>query len=318
MRDCDLINVFADFIRYGKRRAERTITGYRSDLEQFVDFLISESLTGQGKYAAHFSEKNQQPHKTDQSSVLPNVDSDKVQVFMEYLRNKNYSRASIRRKLATLICFYNFLYSRHSLDFNPIVGVEAPRIEKHKPNVLTEEQIHRLLHLPDIINWLGARDRITLELLCNTGIRVSELVNLNIDDVDFDKQSLRITSGSGKQRQLKLPLTTIETISHYLQLIQKQIGFHEKSGRTALFINKFGKRLDARSADRRIEKCILQAGLDKSITPFDLRHSFAQKLISHGVSDTQLCQLLGFESVCAARSYVESLKSKNSQMQNAF
>lgn len=318
MRDCDLINAFADFIRYGKRRAERTITNYRSDLEQFVDFLISEGFTAQGKYAAYFPEENQQPYKTDQSSVLPNVDSDKVRAFIKYLRNKNYSQASIRRKLATLICFYNFLYSHYRLDFNPTVGVEAPRIKKHKPDVLTEEQIHRLLHLPDIVNWLGARDRIMLELLCNTGIRVSELVNLDIDDVDFDKQSLQITSGSGKQRQLKLPLTTIETIRHYLQLIRKQTGFHEKSGRTALFINKFGKRLDTRSADRRIEKYILQAGFDKSITPFDLRHSFAQKLISHGVSDTQLCQLLGFESVCATRSYAELLKSESSQLQNAF
>ncbi|MCX5633804.1 MAG: tyrosine-type recombinase/integrase [Phycisphaerae bacterium] len=318
MRDCDLINVFADFIRYGKRRAERTITSYRSDLEQFVDFLISESLTGQGEHAAYFSEKIQQPHKTDQSSVLPNVDSDKVRAFMKYLRNKNYSQASTRRKLATLICFYNFLCSHHRLDFNPIVGVEVPRVEKRKPGILTEEQIHKLPHLPDIINWLGARDKAMLELLCNTGIRVSELVNLDIDDVDFDKQSLRVTSGSGKQRQLNLPLTAIETIRHYLQLVQKQIGSQEKSDRTALFINKFGKRLDTRSADRRIEKYILQAGFDKSVTPFDLRHSFAQKLISNGASDTQLCQLLGFESVCTARSYAELLKSENSQLQNAF
>jgi site-specific recombinase XerD len=237
---------------------------------------------------------------------------------MNYLQNKNYGQASVRRKLAALICFYDFLCSQHRLDFNPTAGVETPKVEKHRPQILAEEQIQRILHLPDTINWLGARDRAILELICNTGIRVSELINLDIDDADFARRLLRVTSGNEKQRELELPPTTIETIRHYLQLRQKQIGPYEKSGKTALFANKFGERLDVRSTDRRIEKYILQAGLGKSIRPYDLRHSFARKLIEQGADAGQLCQLLGFDSVCAARLYVESLKSENLELQNTF
>jgi integrase/recombinase XerD len=228
---------------------------------------------------------------------------------MNYLQNKNYSQASIRRKQAAIICFYDFLYSQHWSDVNPTIGVEAPRVEKRRPEILTDEQIWKLLHLPEPANWLGARDRAMLELLCNTGIRVSELVSLDIENIDFGIQLLQVTSGSGKQRRLKLLSTTIETIRHYLQLRQRKIGFYEKTGRTALFANKFGRRLDTRSADRRIKKYILQAGLNKSITPYDLRHSFAQRLMANGANAMQLCQLLGFESVSAARLYAESLKA---------
>lgn len=221
-------------------------------------------------------------------------------------------------KLATLICFYNFLHLQHLLDASPTIGINTPKLGKHRPKILTEEQIRKLLYLPDTINWLGARDRAMLELLCHTGIRISELIRLDVEDVDFDRQLLRVTSGSGKQRLLKLPPTPIETTRHYLQLIQKQTGSCEKSGKTALFINKFGRRLDIRSADRRIEKYILQAGMDKSTTPYDLRHSFARKLMEQGADAAQLCRLLGFESVSAAQLYAESLKSENLELQKTL
>ena len=162
MRDCDLINEFVDFIRHGKHRAERTITSYRSDLEQFVGFLVSESLTGREEYVS-LPKASQQPREPDHGSVLQNVNPNKVRAFMSYLQKKDYRQASIRRKLATLICFYDFLYSQHRLDFNPTTGVEPPKVEKNKPKILTEEQIAKLLHLPDINNWLGARDRAMLE-----------------------------------------------------------------------------------------------------------------------------------------------------------
>jgi len=317
MRDCDLISEFADFIRHNKRRAERTITSYRSDLEQFVGFLVSESLTGGEEYVS-LSEGSQQPREPDQGSALQNVNPDKVRAFMSYLQKKDYRQASMRRKLATLICFYDFLYSQHRLDFNPTAGVEPPKVAKNKPRILTEEQIWKLLHLPDINNWLGARDKAMLELLCDSGIRVSELVNLDMNNVDLDRQLLLVTSRSGRQRQLELPLTTIEAIRYYLQSRQRQIGSYEKSGRIALFVNKFGRRIDTRSTDRRIEKYILQAGLNKSITPYDLRHSFARKLIANGTDANKLCRLLGFESVPAAQLYAESLKSESLETQKTF
>jgi len=296
MRNCDLINAFVDFIRDIKHRAQRTIINYRSDLEQFVSFLTSG--------------ENRQPGELEQASVLQNVSTDKIRAFMNYLQNKNYSQASIRRKQATLICFYNFLHSQHRSAFNPAIGVKVPKVEKRKPQILTEEQLWKLLYLPEPADWLGARDRAMLELLCNTGIRVSELVNLDVENIDFQRQMLRVISGSGKQRQLELPLSAIEAIRHYLLLRQKQIGFYKKSAGTALFINKFGGRLDTRSADRRIKKYILQVGLNKSITPYDLRHSFAQKLIEQGSDAGRLCRLLGFESVCTAQLYAESLKTE--------
>jgi site-specific recombinase XerD len=254
------------------------------------------------------SRQNANPAENQQESLLTGADTEKIKSFISYLQKEKYSQASIRRKLATLICFYNFLISQRWGNYNPTTGIKPPKVNRHKPKILTEEQIWQLLHLPNLENWVGARDRAMLELLCSTGIRVSELIKLDINDVDLVNLLLKITSPSGKKRFVNFTGPTDQVLNYYLKLRRRKTDFANKNSQNPLFVNKFGKRFDARSADRRIEKYISLAGLDKSITPYDFRHSLAQKLLRQGAKVKELHQLLGFESNSATQLYVESLK----------
>ena len=306
MRDCDLINEFVQFISYGKNRALRTIENYRLDLEQFMAFLNHKTGTvkAEGVCAAQ-----QQSNEAEASSAsfLTNVNTRKVTSFVSYLRKTNYSYASIRRKLATLICFYKFLNSQHWLNYNPMTDVKLPKVKKHTPKILTEEQIWKLIHIPSLDSWIGARDRAILELLCNNGIRVSELIHLDMDDIDFNNMHISITSPSGKRRTVNITAVTAETLNYYLKLKPDKTPSNNKVSEKPLFINRFGSRLDTRSTDRRIEKYIRLVGLDKSITPYDLRHTLAQKLLQQGTDVNELHLLLGLDSLPATQLYAESL-----------
>ncbi|MDD5011166.1 MAG: tyrosine-type recombinase/integrase [Phycisphaerae bacterium] len=306
MRDCDLENEFVKFISYGKHRAENTISSYRSDLEQFEKFLSCDENGDTEKLEDIFVSK-QNPNQSE--SLLIGADAGKIRAFLDSLEKSNYSTASIRRKFATLICFYNFLISQHWINDNPTTDIEPPQVQKSKPKILTDEQIWQILHLPSLDNWVGARDRAMLELLCCTGIRISELIKLNINDVDLTALRLKITSPNRRKRTLNLTGTAAQTINYYLKLMQRETGFDIENLQSPLFVNRFGKRLDARSTDRRIEKYISLAGLDKSITPYNFRHTFAQKLLRQGIAIDELHQLLGFGSNSAAQLYVESLKT---------
>jgi site-specific recombinase XerD len=305
VRDCDLENEFVKFISYSKYRAENTIISYRSDLEQFVKFLSCDRLAEAEKLGDIFVSKQ---NENQQESLLISADIEKVRAFMSYLQKNNYSRASIRRKLATLICFYDFITSQHWVNYNPTTGIKPPKVIRHKPKILTKKQIWQLLHLPNLENWVGARDRAILELLCSTGIRVSELVKLNINDIDLTNLQVKIISPSRKKRFLSLTVPVVQALNYYLKLRQRKTGFDDTSLQSFLFTNKFGRRLDARSTDRRFEKYISLAGLDQSITPYDLRHSFAQKLLQQGTNVDELRRLFGFEATSATQLYVESLR----------
>ena len=306
MRDCDLISEFVDFIRYGKHRAERTIAGYKNDIEQFVDFLAL-SCPAEGEDFVSSSHRNLQACRPEKASVmLPSVTAEQVKGYMNNLQSNGYSSPSVRRKLASLICFYHFLFSKSLISSNPIDNIHIPQTQKHEPKILTEEQLWQLLHFPSLDNWLSARDRAILELLCNSGIRVSELVKLNNSDIDLGKLSLRILDKQNKERRLQLLPATFDAMRYYTKLKQDQFCSCDEN---ALFVNKFGKRLDTRSVDRRIEKYLKQAGLNKLISPYDLRHTFAVRLINKGASVDQLCQLLGFESKNTAKIYADSIKN---------
>jgi integrase/recombinase XerC len=324
VRDCDLINEFVDFLRYARHRAERTIESYRSDIEQFLSFLEANSTICKGD-VVNISQNNSPAYYV--LSNLGSVCTDKVRVFMDYLHDRQYSQASVRRKLAALVCLYDFLCSKKLLNFNPTTNVKVPEQEadKPKPRILTDEQIYKILSLPNNGTWLGVRDKAMLELLCFTGIRVSELTKLNVSDIDTNNYTLKITSQSGKTRLMPITTVVAESVDNYLKMrpsvcqsAENLEVEREEKNNNALFINKFGKRLDTRSADRRIEKYIEMAELDRLVSPYDLRHSFAKKLLDSGVDMEQLCQKLGFESATSARSYADTLMSESLQLQKTF
>ncbi|MCH8967331.1 MAG: tyrosine-type recombinase/integrase, partial [Planctomycetes bacterium] len=184
-------------------------------------------------------------------------------MFLAFLGTKNYSKSTIARKLATLRSFYKFCLRRGYVKSHPLASIRTPKQEKRLPKYLELEQITKLLSTPDANTLLGARDRAMLEVLFSTGVRVSELVDLNFADVDFEGQIVRVRGKGKKQRTTPIGTTAIAAINHYIELRRTDSRSSEFDA-NALFVNKHGQRLSTRSVRRKMNKYLAEAGLDPS------------------------------------------------------
>jgi integrase/recombinase XerC len=230
------------------------------------------------------------------------VDTEAVRIFMSHLRENNYSKSTVARKLATLRSFYKFLVRRGKLSANPVASIRTPKQDKRLPQCLDIEQIEKLLSNPDTTTLLGARDRAILEMLYSTGMRVSELVALDVADVDLGSNVVRVQGKGKKQRVIPVGPGAVKAVIHYLDLRRSgaQAG---KPDVAALFINKHGQRLSTRSVRRKLDKYLLEAGLDLSVSPHTLRHSFATHMLRRGADLRSVQQLLGHQSLSTTQIY---------------
>jgi integrase/recombinase XerC len=173
---------------------------------------------------------------------------------MAVLNEKQYSKATIARKLATLRSFYKFLVKRNRVGSNPVVGIRTPKQEKRLPRFLEYEEIKRLLETPPTDTWLGARDRAIMETLYSTGMRVSELVAMNLDDIDFLGEVVHIRGKGKKERICPISSSVLQIIQHYMEFRNKRAQHNGNFDGKVLFVNKHGKRLSTRSVRRKMDK----------------------------------------------------------------
>jgi integrase/recombinase XerC len=229
---------------------------------------------------------------------------------MAGLNDKQYSKATIARKLATLRSFYKFLVKRNHISSNPVVGIRTPKQEKRLPQFLEYEDIKRLLETPPADSWLGARDRAIMETLYSTGIRVSELVSLNLDDVDFLGEVVHIRGKGKKERICPISSSVLQIIQHYMEFRNKRAQHNGNFDCKVLFVNKHGKRLSTRSVRRKMDKYLKMAGLDPSISPHTLRHSFATHMLNRGADLRSVQELLGHQSLSTTQVYTHLTTKK--------
>ncbi|MHC4175642.1 MAG: site-specific integrase, partial [Planctomycetota bacterium] len=210
MEESTIIRKFLDYLKFEKRFSEHTAKCYGADLSQFSEFLIGTSDAGhqpadepislaQHQAGPATAVATQATLKVDQ--LLLSTQTDTVRTYLAFLNEKQYSKATIARKLATLRSFYKFLVKRSQVSSNPVVAVRTPKQEKKLPRFLEYAEVQKLLETPPVNSWLGARDRAILETLYSTGIRVSELVALNMDDIDFLGEVVHIR-GKGKKERI--------------------------------------------------------------------------------------------------------------------
>jgi tyrosine recombinase XerC len=230
------------------------------------------------------------------------ADTDLVRGFLTQLRDRNYCKSTVARKLATLRSFYKFLVRRGYLSSNPVAPIRTPKQDKRLPKCLEVEQIERLLANPDTSTLLGARDRAMLETLYSTGLRVSELVALNLADVDLTNSVIHVSGKGKKQRVIPLGPGAIKSIIHFLDL-RRSDPRSAAFDTDALFINKHGHRLSTRSVRRKLDKYLLEAGLDLSISPHTLRHSFATHMLRNGADLRSVQEMLGHQSLSTTQIY---------------
>lgn len=306
MKDSELIRDFLGYLKFEKRFSEHTAKCYGTDLQQFCEFLTTQAETspaeqgsvGGGTATAVASEKT-----TALTELLLAVDANTVRAYLARLSERNCSRATTARKLATLRSFYKFLVKKARLSSNPVMAIRAPKQEKRLPRFLEYEQVQKLLNTPDTTNWLGARDRAILETLYSTGIRVSELVGLNMDDIDFLGEAVHIRGKGKKERISPIGSSALQAIQHYIELRNKRAQAVGNFDGKVLFVNKHGRRLSARSVRRKMDKYLAMGGLDSSVSPHTLRHSFATHMLNNGADLRSVQELLGHQSVSTTQIY---------------
>lgn len=317
-----LIDEFLNYLRFERHFSPHTAKCYAADLHQFCAFLSDSGAppshgtggNGYGTSASIGAAVAAPPVRAVEvgRETLLGVRCEDVQRFLAFLRERAYSKSTTARKLATLRSFYKFCLKRAYVTGNPLVTIRTPKQDKRLPKFLEEEEVRRLLDTPDVATLLGARDRAMLETMYSTGIRVSELVDLNIADVDFVGEALHVRGKGKKVRITPIAPTALAWIRRYMDMRRadaRAASFDPES----LFVNKHGQRLSTRSVRRKLDKYLIRAGLDPSVSPHTLRHSFATHLLNRGADLRSVQQLLGHQSLSTTQIYTHVTTARMKQ-----
>jgi integrase/recombinase XerC len=313
-----LIQQFLDYLRYERRFSEHTAKCYGADLQQYEEFIAGRHEHEPDHASMHMDHFNSDGPATAVASqaavsidqLLLKADINEARAYLALLNENNYSKATIARKLATLRSFYKFLVKTNHIASNPLSAIRTPKQDKKLPRFLEYEEVKKLLETPPMDNWLGARDRAILETLYSTGIRVSELVALNMDDIDFLGEVIHIRGKGKKERIAPISSSALQSIQHYMEFRNKRAQNNNNFESKVLFVNKHGRRLSTRSVRRKMDKYLKMAGLDPNISPHTLRHSFATHMLNNGADLRSVQELLGHQSLSTTQVYTHLTTKK--------
>ena len=302
------VDQFVNYLRFERHFSPYTGRCYDADLRQYVEYLASQqpaapaSAADDGAPGAGYGNGC-----LDERVRL--ADAMVIRAFLTHLDTFGYSSATVARKIATLRSFYKWLHTRSGASANPMLLIRTPKQAKRLPKAMTVEQVDKLLSMPDNRDTLGARDRAILETLYSTGVRVSELVDLNRNDLEMQEQTLRVRGKGKRERIVPLGSHALAAIRHYLTLLEPDPRFQPVRQQALtdpavpLFVNKGSGRLSSRSVRRKLDKYLLLAGLDPGISPHTLRHSFATHLLDNGADLRSVQELLGHQSLSTTQIY---------------
>lgn len=283
---------FNDFISYlkdVKKSSENTLQAYERDLSKFLEFARINSLSS-------FSE----------------VDTDTVASYKRYLAELGLSPSSVSRSLSALRSLFQYLILYGTVDHNPAREIPNDKYEKKGPQVLTSKEIELLLAQPSLDDVKGIRDKAMLELLYATGIKVTELINLNIDDINLQLSFLRCGTET-KERFIPLYPIAVKSLINYLEKSRKLLVLHIDE--PALFVNIAGERMTRQGFWKILKNYAESAKIFKDITPHTLRHSFAAHLLENGADIHDIKEMLGHSDISSTQRYAQFLKNK---MKNSY
>ncbi len=306
---------FTHYLTEERHFSPYTARCYGADLRQLVEYLTDELGVDpdEAREQNAMNAREGANHADADGSITGVIckgDPDTIRNFLAHLGDQQYSPATMARKIATLRSFYKWADRRGLVDGNPMTLIRTPRQNKRLPKAITIEQVERLLSAPDDSDVLGRRDRAMLETLYSTGIRVSELVALDAQDLDASGEALHVRGKGRKERLVPLGSHALGAVRRYIDMLSHDPRFAEAwraasggQGRCALFLNKHGSRLSSRSVRRKLDKYLRQVGLDPTISPHTLRHSFATHLLENGADLRSVQELLGHQSLSTTQVY---------------
>jgi integrase/recombinase XerC len=280
--------IFERYIQYleAERNASPyTVRNYQTDLADFFKFLTKKELT-----------------------MLDEVDRHVLRDYLSELAGRKIAKASIARKLSAIRSFFRYLVREEIIAKNPIEQVSSPKLDRRLPSFLTQEEIEKLLNAPDRSTPLGQRDRALLELLYASGLRVSELVGLTLEQIDLESNEIRVWGKGSKERVVLMGQPAAEALKSYLKEGRAQLWGEKKT--KALFLDRYGQRLTERSVQRLLNQYAKKAGISKRVHPHLLRHTFATHLLDGGADLRVVQELLGHARLTSTQIYTHVTKGQ--------
>jgi integrase/recombinase XerD len=282
------IAIFLAYLQGERSLSPNTISAYRNDLQQFAEYLRGEAERQGGTEFA-----------------ISTIDRDQITAYFLYLRDRGYSGASIARKTAALRSFFQYLRRKGEVPSDPTQGIGSPEVKKPLPRTVRDDQVNALMtFLESRDTPEGLRDHAMLRLLSATGMRVGELVMVNVDDLDVDGHRVRVVGRGSRERHLPLDAATLQSIRTYLDRARPYLTRNTQA-ETALVVNQRGQRLTRQGFWLIMKGLVRDAGLPAAMTPHMLRHSFATHQIGEGLGLEELRQLLGHASIATTQIYTQ-------------
>lgn len=272
------IKLFLDFIEKDKKLSENTLQSYRRDILQYEEYV----------------EKNRINYAKAKKDDIVN--------YLSYLQDMNKKSSTISRNLASIRLFYQYSLKNKKVKLDPTEGIHSPKIEKRTPAILTSQEVTLLLDQPKNIDLKGNRDKAMLEFAYATGMRVTEIISLNLEDINIEEGSVNCTAGT-KQRNIPLGKLSLEALSEYIEHARPILVKNEKE--KALFVNINGKRLTRQGFWKIVKYYKEQAHITKEITPHVLRHSFATHLLQNGADLKSIQTMLGHSDISSTQVYMQ-------------
>jgi tyrosine recombinase XerC len=272
------IDEFISYIEIERNYSQHTVSSYKADLLDFREFLI---------------------RLNDSLLSVDEIDHLAIRSYLADLQGRQLSRSTVLRKLSTLRSFFKYLSRRGYLDTDPTSALATPKVRRKLPEFLELSEVEALLSAPDTKTIVGLRDQAILELLYSTGMRVGELLALNLSDLDRESALVKVRGKGKKERLLPVGGPAMSALENYLARR------YELSSRPsqAIFLSQRGNRPDAKSIRRRLEKYARDAGIKKKITPHTLRHTFATHMLNAGADLRSVQELLGHASLSTTQIY---------------
>jgi site-specific recombinase XerD len=225
------------------------------------------------------------------------LEPEKFSEYLYFINQLNYTKTTVARKIASIRSFYKFLYQEELIGYNPVDSVSIPKQTKSLPNFLYEEEVENILRGIKIDTPAGYRNRVILELLWVTGMRISELSGLNYENLNLEQNEIRVFGKGAKERIVLIPDKTKESLINYIENVSDLICKKDKLPSSPLFINYNGYRLQNQSIRKALKQCLDNINFTKHVTPHVFRHSFATKLLEHGADLRIVQELLGHSSI---------------------
>ena len=272
------IKLFLEFLENDKKLSQNTLQSYRRDIVQYKEYLDKQGLN------------------------YLKVDVSDLDKYFDYLKDLNKKTSTISRNLATIRAFYQYLVRTKKVKIDPTIGVRSPKVEKKVPSILTSEEVELLLEQPKTVDLKGIRDKAMLEFAYATGMRVTEIISLEVSDVNLE-QSYVICRNGFKARNIPLGSISLKALKDYMEKARPILIKNEDE--KTLFVNINGKKLTRQGFWKIVKYYKEQAHIEKDITPHVLRHSFATHLLQNGADLKAIQTMLGHSDISSTQVYMQ-------------